>query len=160
MENENEEIIGSRLEAGADVEGGKNITSQSRPLFIAVRKENLAAVRMLLDYKATTSPNGIVTPLTEATKAGHIPIMKELLAKGVKAEVERTSYSGYPCLFIAASLGHVDAVGLLLDHGADPKRKVAVEDVSSAKKEIWKAGDYFEPDVSKQSRRRTREMLP
>ena len=140
-ENGNLEIMRLLLKAGADVEG-KNHSSESRPLFIAVKKGNLAAVRKLLDYNAAPETKGTTTPLTEATEAGNIPIMKELLAKDVRADVERTNIKGYPCLFIAASLGHVDAVELLLYHGADPDRKVVVENFLPTKK-IKRAGEYF-----------------
>lgn len=156
-DNEFTEIMRLLLQAGADVDG---MHSTSCPLGLAVERGNLAAVKMLLDYKATTAPNGYVAPLTNATRAGNIPIMRELLAKGVVGDVEETDYKGYTCLFIAASLGQVDAVELLLDHGADPERKVEIENISSGKNEKLKAGEYFRHDVSEQSRRKIRKMLP
>lgn len=156
-EKEHLEIMKLLLKAGADVEG-KNPSSESRPLFIAVKKGNLAAVRKLLDYNAAAETKGSSTPLTEATEAGNIPIMKELLAKDVRADVERTNSKGYPCLFIAASMGHVDAVELLLDHEVDPYRGVVVKKFLSAKK-IKKAGEYFESNVSEGNRRRIARIL-
>ena len=155
--NESIAIMRLLLEAGAAVDG---MRSTPCPLGLAAERGNLAAVKMLLDYKATTAPNGHVSPLTSATRAGNIPIMRELLAKGVEGDVEETDYKGYTCLFIAASLGHVDAVELLLDHGADPAKKVTVQNPFPAENDIWKAGEYFWDHVSEQSRRKIREMLP
>ncbi|KAL9138152.1 MAG: hypothetical protein Q9175_000623 [Cornicularia normoerica] len=156
-ENGNFEIMMSLLEAGADVEA-KNTGSGFRPLFIAVRNGNLAVVRKLLDYNAAPETKGPHTPLTEATEAGNIPIMKELLAKDVRADVVRTNINGYPCLFIAASLGHLDALELLLYHGANTDRKVVVEKYLSSKK-IKKAGEYFDSNVSDENRRRIGRIL-
>ena len=142
------------LQAGADVDG---TYSTSLTLSLAVERGNLAAVKMLLDYKATTASNYYDAPLPSATRAGNIPIMRELLAKGGKGDVEDTDYRGYPCLFIAASFGHVDAVQLLLDYGADPKRKFEINTFGI--KEMFRAGQSFERGVSEESRRRIREML-
>ena len=155
--NENMEIIRLLLDSGANVEGMDNMY-ESGPLSIAVRKGNLATVRTLLNYGA--NPGTLDNALPTATHAGNISIMKELLAKGVQGDVEQINTKGYPCLFIAASRGHVDAVELLSDYGADPGRKVEVKGHFSGKKRRWKAGEYFQPDVSEDRRRRILEMLP
>ena len=154
--NGNIDIMKLLLEVGADVEGMCSNFS-FRPLSIAVIKGNLAAVRTLLHYNATPEVKGTDTPLVLATQAGNIPIMKELLTGGVKADVASTNSEGYPCLFIAASLGHVDAVKLLLDYGADPEKMVAVD--FPAYKGPGKAGEYFRHEVGEQSRTRIRETL-
>ena len=156
-EDQSLKIMRLLLEAGADVEG-KSSNIKPRPLLVAVLKENLAAVRTLLDYNAAPETKGPTTPLTEATEAGNIPIMKALLTRGVGADVERTNIKGYPCLFIAATLGHVEAVEVLLNHGADPDREVVVESLLSSKN-TRKAGEYFKSYVSAESQRRIREML-
>ena len=158
--NENTAIMRLLLESGASVEGVDN-RSNYGPLTIAARIGNLPVFRTLLNYDA--NPRLLGKALFTATEIGSIPVMKELLAKGMKADVECTDYKGFRCLFIATSKGHVDAVELLLDHGADPERKVEViahyPDWSSQKDE-YRAGEYFEPEVSEESRRRICAMLP
>ena len=153
-ENENLDIMSMLLEAGADVEG-RNASYKFRPLFIAVKQGNLKAVRKLLDYNAIPETKGFATPLTKATEAGNIPIMEELLAQEPRPDVERTNTKRYSCLFIAASLGHVDAVNLLLDHGADPDREVRF----FPSKKTKRVGEYFESNVSEETRSRIGRML-
>ena len=153
-ENGNLDIIDILLKAGADV-NRKDVDVEYQPLFIAVKRGNLDAVRKLLDYNAALETEGFATPLTEATEAGNIPIMKELLAQEVKPDVERTNGKRHSCLFIAASSGHVEAVQLLLDHGADPNRKIRV----SLSRKRKRAGEYFKSNVSEEDRRRIVGML-
>ena len=153
-ENGNLDIMDMLLDAGADVEG-KNAYYKLRPLFIAVKQGNHEAVRKILNYNAVPETKSLATPLTEATEAGNLPIMKELLALAVKPDVERTNTKGFPCLFIAASLGHVDAVKLLLAHGADPYREVRL----FSSKKTKRAGEYFEGNVSEEKRTEILGML-
>ena len=151
--NKNIEIMRLLLESGARI--GDNAYG-SGPLTFAARIGNLAVFRTLLSYDA--NPILLDKALSEATETGNISIMKELLAKGVEANVEYTNYAGRTCLFIAASTGNVDAVELLLDHGADPERKVNVSYHPEGMDER-RAGEYFDPYVSKESRRRIRQIL-
>ena len=156
-ENERLEIMSLLLKAGANVDGKTLLNS--RPLSKAVRKGNLSAVRKLLEYSAAPETR-YDAPLTDATEAGNIPIMKALLESGGRADVERTNGKGYPCLFIAASLGHVDAVSLLLAHGANPYRAIRVKGmVKKSPSRPKRAGDYFEGSVSEKNRRRICEIL-
>jgi ankyrin repeat protein len=59
--------------------------------------------------------------LSDASGAGDVSQMKELLRNGANAD----SYSGnhFPPLFLAAEHGHFEAARLLLDNGANPNRK-------------------------------------
>ncbi|KAM0795203.1 ankyrin repeat-containing domain protein [Usnea florida] len=163
IENGNMEIMELLLKAGASVrDDGFQEQSISfytavqkySSLRMAVQKNNLGAIRILLEYNAPAS-----TLFNYAAEAGNTSVMKDLLAKGVEADAECTDINHYPSLFIAASSGHVDAVKLLLDHGADPERKVEVQEVSFGEKKKWRAGEYFKPDVSEKNRRRIRAML-
>lgn len=56
--------------------------------------------------------------LFEAVKAGNREAVKELIATG--AEVNRQDKQGWTALNWAAARGHVDIIGTLLEHGADP----------------------------------------
>ena len=82
--------------------------------------------------------------------------MRKLLGDGVTDGVECINHSCDSCLFVAASLGHVGAVTLLSDYGADSERNVAVRLGSKT----YKACDFFRDCVDGEGRRRIREMLP
>jgi ankyrin repeat protein len=56
--------------------------------------------------------------LFEAVKAGNREVVKELTATG--AEVNRQDKQGWTALNWAAAKGHVEIIGTLLEHGADP----------------------------------------
>ena len=74
--NGNLDIMDMLLKAGANVEGNNGYWS-FRPLFIAVKKGDLAAIRELLDYNIDQETK--VYALKEAAKAGNRPIMTTLL---------------------------------------------------------------------------------
>ena len=153
--DKNIEIIRLLVDSGAKVEGVDDMY-ESSPLSIAVRKGNLATVRALLNYGA--NPGTLHSALSEAIELGYSSIVKELLAKGAKAQSEHLKHKGFPCLFIAASFGQVDITELLLDHGADPEQKVGLIDDPPGEKK-WRAGDYFVHFVMKEKRRRIRAIL-
>ena len=163
IENDNIEMMELLLKAGANVRVRLKDQSISfdmsvpkySSLDMAVQKTNLAAIRILLEYNA---PAGSL--LKYAAEAGNTLVIEELLAKGVEADAECTNINQYPSLFIAASSGHVDAVKLLLDHGANPERKVEVQKYPYGEKEELRAGEYFDPEVSEQNRRRIHAILP
>jgi uncharacterized protein len=56
--------------------------------------------------------------LFEAVKAGNREAVKEIIATG--AEVNSQDKQGWTALNWAAARGHVDIIGTLLEHGADP----------------------------------------
>lgn len=56
--------------------------------------------------------------LFEAVKAGNREAVKELITTG--AEVNRQDKQGWTALNWAAAKGHVELIGMLLEHGADP----------------------------------------
>ena len=156
-ENESLEMMSLLLKAGAKVDG--ETWPKSRPLFTAVRKGNLSAVRKLLEYNAALETRHDA-PLTVATEAGNIPIMKALLESGGRADVERTYSKLNPCLFIAAALGHADAVILLIAHGADPEIVIRVKRMEMKfPSRPRRAGDYFDDNLSEKDRRRVGEIL-
>ena len=53
-----------------------------------------------------------------AARSNHIAVMKRLLDSG--AEINAASNEGFTALSTAALAGHADAVGYLMDEGADP----------------------------------------
>jgi len=56
--------------------------------------------------------------LTWAVQEGHTAIAERLIANGIEVDVQ--NYEQETPLMIACSRGNIDAVRLLLDHGADP----------------------------------------
>ncbi len=58
------------------------------------------------------------TPLGAAAGAGHLPVVKVLLAAGADIE-RRGGYPTLPPISHAASQGHIDVVRYLVDQGAD-----------------------------------------
>lgn len=86
-------------------------------LMIAAFKDNLAAVKALLAHGAKVNRPGW-TALHYAAAAGNNPVMQLLLDK--KAEVDALAPNKTTPLMMAARGGHILAVKLLLDAGANP----------------------------------------
>ncbi|KAL9069660.1 MAG: hypothetical protein Q9161_005360 [Pseudevernia consocians] len=166
------------LDAGSDKDTAMRSPSGKTALHIATEGNNIDLVKEILARKANVSPimkhissdpcgyifssarlealNSETTPLLMAIENNNMAIMSLLLEAGADVEGKGSEIDCVP-LSIAVARGKLAAVRILLDHGADPERKVEVQ--IAGKKEIWRAGKYFEPDVSEENRRRIREML-
>lgn len=79
-----------------------------------------ACLQLLL--AAGADPNlrkaGELTPLMSATNAGHLPAMRALLARGARMDLD---IDGVRCLDDAAVNNRLDALEVLLGHGAGPE---------------------------------------
>ncbi|XP_026458567.1 ankyrin-1-like [Papaver somniferum] len=97
------------------------------PLHHAVIKGHFDTVRYLLEKgaNADASNNRNIAALHFAAKSGDAKIITLLLSKGVRLDIATRYGTALQC---AASLGHRDAVKMLLDHGANPN-VVSSEDV-------------------------------
>ncbi|KFY45650.1 hypothetical protein V494_00848 [Pseudogymnoascus sp. VKM F-4513 (FW-928)] len=104
------------LEKGADV-NIKPLGGQS-PLFLVASKENQILLRLLLEKGANVdeSPPGYPSALYMAIHREDLETAKVLLEFGANASAGNS-------LNVAVDHGNVDAVKLLLDHGADPNSK-------------------------------------
>jgi ankyrin repeat protein len=93
------------------------------PLHWAVRQDDEAAVRKLLDGGAGAGAANRygVTPAMLAAANGSAPILRLLLDAG--ADANSASKEGETLLMSAARSGNAAAVELLLARGADPNRK-------------------------------------
>lgn len=115
-QNTSNEIITLLLNAGADT----NVSEihGMTPLRLAVDKDNVEAVKLLLDAGANTEVfwNGM-TPLMEASQEGYTAVVRLLLEVG--ANPNFTNISGNTPLMAAAHYGKVDVIELLLSHGAN-----------------------------------------
>ncbi|MDR1310475.1 MAG: ankyrin repeat domain-containing protein [Burkholderiaceae bacterium] len=89
-------------------------------LMVAVFKSNMPAIQALLARNAVVNQPGW-TALHYAAATGNEEIMRILLDK--KAQVDATAPNGTTPLMMAARSGHIRAVKLLLDHGADVRLK-------------------------------------
>ncbi|KAL8650860.1 MAG: hypothetical protein Q9226_004967 [Calogaya cf. arnoldii] len=64
----------------------------------------------------------LITPLAEASRLGHVKVVKELLTH--QADVEFEPEGSLNALKQACLAGNTEVVRLLLDHGADPNARV------------------------------------
>jgi len=92
------------------------------PLHRAVQKGHVNVVEILIKYGADIEARhkGGHTPLYMAinAKSNRIEVMSLLLSAGASVNVE-VGLTGYSPLYSAINAGHLDAVELLIKHGAD-----------------------------------------
>lgn len=97
--------------------------SGQTPLFMAVSKNHLDIVNILLEAKASPSTkdrNG-TTPLQRAAAAGSVELVTRLLDAG--APVNASDNQGWTALHHAKAEGREEVYALLLSRGADPEKK-------------------------------------
>ncbi len=113
------------------------------PLLQASRTGDAAMVELLLKAGANptrTHPEG-ETPLMAATRAGSVPVMRQLLARGADVNAADT-FQQATALMWAATEGHVDAVGVLLEAGADPNRQARVNPLTDRHNADFPSGGF------------------
>ena len=91
-------------------------------LYLAISHGQWSAYRRLRDRNASLKvrSRSSHSPLAMATRGNHVPIMEDLIEAGCSAnEKVLHGMGGCPPLHIAAQEGHLDAVQVLLRHGAD-----------------------------------------
>jgi ankyrin repeat protein len=117
-----DKVVSLLLDSGASVEAANH--NNTTPLFFAVANGRAEATRVLLAHKADPNcksalPNGSFSyPVELAAGSKNSEILKLLLDAGAKPE--SSPNDPYRPLFIAIANNAVDAVQLLLQHGADP----------------------------------------
>jgi ankyrin repeat protein/predicted esterase len=96
----------------------KSSTNSDLPLFEAIRKKNLAVVRLLLKYNASVNTKNREgrTPLHHAAQVGSLEIAELLLEN--HASVNARDDQGYTPLLEAASNRNLEVSKLLLQHKA------------------------------------------
>ena len=126
-----EGVVRAALEQGADVNAaqGDGMTA----LHWAALRDDAEVVRMLLaagaDVNATTRLNGH-TPLLLAAEEGRAVVLTPLLQAG--ADVNDRTTNGTSALMFAAGSGNLEAVNILLTHGAEVNASEFVMDLTPA----------------------------
>jgi len=121
----NTEMVSLLLDSGASVDATN--VNDTTPLLLAVAGGHVDATRVLLEHKADPNHIGLVRsvasdrqpPVIMAIFIRNNEILKLLLDAGANPEGNLSSYSP---LSTAIGKNNVDAVQLLLQHGADPNR--------------------------------------
>ena len=99
------------------------IPEQSNALFLSCETNHMELVKVLLKHGADVNEwrngsEGYETCLHIASRLGHMPLVKLLIEHGA---LINTVHSGNDSPIIdAAAFGKIEAVRLMLDHGADP----------------------------------------
>jgi polar amino acid transport system substrate-binding protein len=114
IKNDNDGALVTILFRGLDA---NTLDSEGRHgLHVAMMEGSLKIAKTLLDLSGTkvdTRSKSDETPLMIAALKGHLPLAKQLIARG--ADVNKT---GWTPLHYAASSGHVEMIKLLLDEHA------------------------------------------
>lgn len=91
-------------------------------VYLAISHGQWSTYRCLRDRNASLKSRSITghSPLAMAARGNHVSIMKDLIKAGCLVnEKVLHAMGGCPPLHIAAERGHLDAVQVLLRHGAD-----------------------------------------
>lgn len=110
------------IEHGADPDAVETDTHQT-PLFNAAANGSEEIVVLLLATGRVTvnhQDSFGLTPLHYASRHGHVPVVKRLLAAG--ADPNRPEKYGFTPLHEAAENDHATVAEVLVRHGADPAR--------------------------------------
>lgn len=124
------DLLQAFLKHGADVNAESK--DSTRPLQLVSAQGNLEALKIICDKRVISDIDDPDchgdTALSDATKGNHTDCMKFLL--GLNADVNKANNLGHTPLHLAAVKGNVEAVKVLLDHGADVGR-VDVENTTA-----------------------------
>lgn len=150
------------LRHGALVDGQEG-PEDGTPLLLAVKRNHIEAVRILLSVGADPNVYDGVgdSPLRWCAEKGYLEMARLLLLCGATKTIhEGAGPSGMNALGFAATRLHVDMVRLLLAHGADPR----IEDVDdmttfSILQYAIEHGRIPEDPASQESLRQIRELL-
>ncbi|MEZ5419866.1 MAG: ankyrin repeat domain-containing protein [Vicinamibacterales bacterium] len=123
------DLVTLLLDAGARPELANDLGVT--PLHLAAAAAQAAIARQLLEAGApadAATPAG-VTPLMEAARAGQAEIVRALLARGASPDAAETQ-RGQTALMWAAARRHPAVVRVLVDAGADLRRRTAAREVT------------------------------
>lgn len=107
------------LDAGADI----NIETKSNnaALVQAVKQSNMPLATMLCQRGAGMREDAPFSPLYEAIRRKHVPMVRLLLQH--TEDINHLSAGNKSPLHLAASIGHAEIAGMLLDYGASLEQK-------------------------------------
>lgn len=121
VQSGNVSVVELLLSEGADPSLREKFHTGETPLLMALSKNNLDIVRILIERNANVNGTNFAgfTPLMRAAEQGHAAVVAELL--GRNARTSARTKDGATALHLAAGAGHTEIVRLLLDSGADVK---------------------------------------
>lgn len=112
------------LRHGEDINTVDEITEYGSPLIVAAAKGNLLIVNLLLEANADpdTELYGRGSAILHACLAGHVDVVRALIAAGADISSHQPGYNNSTPLELACSMGQTTIVRLLLDAGVQPNR--------------------------------------
>jgi len=119
------------------------LASGDWPLVTAISLSPLRFIRRLLDlgadpnFEALDGFPSLFCPL-DADRPDRIDVLRLLLDRG--ARTDQRGLNDWTPLHYAVARGNVEAVRLLLDHGADPAARTRIDDLSTALEEAEAVG--------------------
>jgi ankyrin repeat protein len=118
----NEDIVRALIAARADVNGVGSRQDHFTPLFNAAQQGRPEIARLLLANGANVDARDSLgnTPLAFAAD-NHADVAEVLLAAGANVNARRDTQDGWSPIFTAVDHDAVEAMRVLLRHGADPE---------------------------------------
>ncbi|KAF9773853.1 hypothetical protein IL306_008223 [Fusarium sp. DS 682] len=109
------------LDAGSQVNAEH--TDGSTALSIAADLNDVEIVECLVSRGADPSKPEYETPLHIAVDWGNLEMVEIILSSRLFSDIDAKGEKDFTALGIAATIGRLDIVSMLLDHGADPNKR-------------------------------------
>ncbi|KAF4341128.1 hypothetical protein FBEOM_4998 [Fusarium beomiforme] len=116
-------LLGCKLLLDAGSQVNAEHTDGSTALSIAADLNDVEIVECLVSHGADPSKPEYETPLHIAVDWRNLEMVEIILSSRIFSDIDAKGEKKFTALGIAATIGRLDIVSMLLDHGADPNKR-------------------------------------